>query len=66
MYTYFLADRVLHPPSASAGVMYPASPHCEFNIGNLIKKYNYMLMKNIKDVKIINKRLGKVLDVSHR
>ena len=63
MYTCCLADRVLLSPSAR--VMRPPSPPCEFNIGNLIKNYNYMLTKNPKDVKIINKRLGKLLDVPH-
>ena len=61
MYTYCLVDRVLLSPSA--GVMSPPSPPCEVNIGNLIENYNYMLTKNHKDVKIINKRLGKLLDV---
>ena len=63
MYTCLLTDRVLLSPSV--GVMHPPSPPCEFNIGNLIKNYNYMLTKNLKGVKIINKRLGKLLDVPH-
>ena len=61
MYTCFLVDRVLLSPSA--GVMSPPSPPCKVNIGNLIENYNYMLTKNHKYVKIINKRLGKLLDV---
>ena len=44
--------------SPSSGVMRPPSPPCEVNIENLIKHYNYMLMKNPKDVKIINKKVG--------
>ena len=63
MYTCFLTNCVLLSPAA--GVMRPPSPPCEVNIGNLIKNYNYMLTKNTKDVKIINKRLGKLLDVPH-
>ena len=62
MYAYCLTDRVLLSP---AGVMRSPSPPCIVNIGNLIKYYNYMLTKNPKDVKIINKRLGKLLDVPH-
>ena len=61
MYTCFLADRVLLSPSA--GVMSPPSPPYEVNIGNLIDNYNYMIAKNPIDVRIINKRLGKLLDV---
>ena len=49
--------------STSAGVMIPPSPPYEVNIGNLKENYNYMLTKNPKYVKIINKRLGKLLDV---
>ena len=63
MYTCFLVDCVLLSPSA--GVMHPPSPPCEVKIGNLIRHYNYMLTKNPKDVKIINKRLGKLLDIPH-
>ena len=61
MYTCCLADHVLLSPST--GVMSPPSPPCEVNIGNLLENYNYMLTKNPIDVKIINKRLGKLLDV---
>ena len=61
MYTYFLADRVLLSPSTR--VMSPPSPPCEVNIGNLLENYNYMLTENPIDVKIINKRLGKLLDI---
>ena len=61
MYTCCLVDCVLLSPSA--GVMSPPSPPYEVNIGNLLEKYNYMLMKNPIDIKIINKRLGKFLDV---
>ena len=61
MYTYCLADRVLLSPST--GVMSLPSPPCEVIIRNLLENYNYMLMKNPIDVKIINKRLGKLLDV---
>ena len=57
MYTCILVGRVLLSPSA--GVMSPPSPPCEVNI----EYYNYMLVKNPIDVKIINKRLGKLLDV---
>ena len=57
MYTYCLTDRVLLSPSA--GVMSPPSPHRKVNIEN----YKYMLTKNPIDVKIINKSLGKLLDV---
>ena len=60
MYTYLFTGHVLLSPST--GVMSPPSPPCEVNIGNLIDNYNYMLMKNPIDVKIINKRLGKLLD----
>ena len=63
MYTYCLVDCVLLSPSA--GVIRSPSPPYEFNIGNLIKNYNYLLTKNPEDVKIINKRLGKLLDVPH-
>ena len=49
--------------SPSAGVMNPLSPPCKVNIGNLLENYNYMLTKNPIDVKIINKRLCKLLDV---
>ena len=61
MYTCCLADRVLLSPST--GVMSPPSPPYEVNIGNLLENYNYMLTKNPKDVKIIDKRLGKLLDI---
>ena len=61
MYTCFLVDRVLLSPSA--GVMSPPSPPCEVKIGNLIDNYNYMLTKYPIDVKIINRRMGKLLDV---
>ena len=61
MYTCCLVDYVLLSPTA--GVMPPPSPLCEVNIENLIKNYKYLLMNNPKDVKIINKRLGKLLDV---
>ena len=61
MYTYCLTDHVLLSPSA--GVMSLPSPPYEVNIGNLLENYNYMLTKNPIDVKIINKRLGKLLDV---
>ena len=63
MYTCCLADRVLL--SHSAGVMCPPSPPYKVNIENLIKNYNYFLRKNPKDVKIINKGLGKLLYVPH-
>ena len=63
MYTCFLADLVLLSPST--GVICPPSPPCKVNIENLIKNYNYLLTKNPKDVKLINKRLGKLLDVPH-
>ena len=63
MYTCCLKDGVLLSPAA--GVMHPRSLPYEVNIGNLIKNYNYLLTKNPKDVKIINKRLGKLLDVPH-
>ena len=63
MYTCCIVDHVLFSPFA--GVMRPPSPPCEVNIGNLIKNYNYLLTKNPRDVKIINKRLGKMLDVPH-
>ena len=63
MYTCFLPDRVLLSPSTR--VMSPPSPPCEVNIGILIEIYNYLLTKDPKDVKIINKRLGKLLDVPH-
>ena len=56
MYTYLLTDHVLLSPSA--GVMSPPSPPCEVNKGNLLENYNYMLIKNPIDVKIINKMLG--------
>ena len=61
MYTCCLADRVFLSPSVE--VRRPPSPPCKVNIGNLIKNCNYMLTKNPIDVKIINKRLGKLLDV---
>ena len=51
--------------SPVAGVMHPPAPPCEVNIGNIIKNYNYLLTNNHKDVKKINKRLGKFLDVPH-
>ena len=54
-------DHVLLSPYA--GVMIPASPPCEVNIRKLLENYNYMLTKNPIDVKISNKRLGKLLDV---
>ena len=49
--------------SSSAGVMSPPSPPCEVNKGNLLENYNYMLIKNPIDVKIINKRLFKLFVV---
>ena len=61
MHTCLLAGRVLLSPFA--GVMSPPSPPCKVNIGNLLENYNYMLTKNPIDVKIINNRLGKLLDV---
>ena len=61
MYTCFLVDRVLLSPFA--GVMSPPSPPCKVNIENLLENYNYMLTKNPIDVKIINKRFFKLLDV---
>ena len=63
MYAYCLKDGVLLSPVA--GVMHPRSPPYKVNIGNLIKNYNYLLTKNPKDVRIINKILGKFLDVPH-
>ena len=63
MYTCCLADCVLLSPAAR--VMRPPSPPCEVNIGNLIKNNNYLLTNNPKYVKIINKMLGKLLDVPH-
>ena len=63
MYTCFLLDCVLL--SHVARVMRPPSPPCDVNIGNLIRNYNYLVTKNPKYVKIINKRLGKLLDVPH-
>ena len=63
MYTCFLEDGVLL--SLVAWVMRPRSPPCEVKIENLIKNYNYILTKNPKYVKIINKRLGELLDVPH-
>ena len=63
MYTYCLEDGVLLSPTAR--VMHPRSPPCEVNIGNLIKNYNYLITKTLKDVKIISKRLCKLLDVPH-
>ena len=62
MYTCLLAGRVLLSPFI--GVMSPPSSPCEVNIGNLLENYNFMLTKNPIDAKIINKRLGKLLDVS--
>ena len=61
MYTCLLAGRVLLSPFSR--VMSPPSLPCKVNIRNLLEKYNYMLTKNPIDVKIINKRLGKLLDV---
>ena len=61
MYTCLLAGLVLLSPYAR--VVSPPSPPYEVNIGNLLENYNYMLTKKPIDVKIRNKRLGKLLDV---
>ena len=61
MYTCLLVGRVLLSPSN--GVMSPPLPPYEVSIGYLLENYNCMLTKNPIDVKIINKRLVKFLDV---
>ena len=61
MYTCLLTACVLLSPFAM--MMSPPSPPCKVNIGNFLENYNYILTKNPIDVKIINKRLGKLLDV---